>query len=189
MPPQGDHRRARFQSRYGIKRGVNRSDAAAKPAQCAWQSHVDAAQRIGRSLHARGRGHRGDSVFDRGKQPWQPGGEKVWNQTECSVALRTVPPGDAQTLQGHSCIAAVASDGAAALRMQGTREQVGMTPLASGDVGFDTRLRMQRDLQGHSQTRRRTPTLRQELCGVHGTHRNGAHGETEGQLQIKRDSR
>lgn len=155
---EGCHRRLRHQPRHGIQRCLNRSDAAAKPAQRAGQGHVEATQRVCGGRHACSRLRRNCGSFDGGKQARQSGGQEVRQQAERSMPLGTIPPGNAQALRRHACITAVTGERTAARWMQRTREQAGIVPLTTGDVRLSTRLRAQWDLQGLSPTHRRAST-------------------------------
>lgn len=74
IPYKRADRRLRRRMYHGIKCSSNRLDPAAQPTDRAGQGDVRPAQRIGSSLDAFGRRRHGDTVFDRNKQAWQPGG-------------------------------------------------------------------------------------------------------------------
>jgi hypothetical protein len=120
---------------------LNRSETTTQPAHGAWQGNVEPPQQVSGGLHALGRERCGDGVFDRGEQARHPGSKEVWQQAECSMAFRAIPPRDAQTLRPYARIAAVASKGAAARRMQGAARQAGIMPFLVGDVRLDARQR------------------------------------------------
>jgi hypothetical protein len=120
---------------------LNRSETTTQPAHGAGQGNVVPPQRVSGGLYALGRERRGDGVFDRSQQAWHPGGKEVRQQAECSMALWTIPARDAQTSRPYARIAAVASKGAAARRMQGAARQAGIMPCLVGDVRLDARQR------------------------------------------------
>jgi hypothetical protein len=181
-------RRIRHDMGDGVEPRADGANATAQPADSAWQGDVGTAQQIGGSLHAPGRTGGGDAVFDGIEQVRQSGGKKVRQQTERPMPLRTIPPGNAHSPGCQARIAAVASEGAAARRMQWTAAQLGGAPFTVPDVGLGARRGVQRHLHRRSPPHRRMAPRRRKLCGVRGAAVTGHDGVAGGPLRIKPNS-
>lgn len=109
--------RLRHHMCHCIQYSSNRSHAAAKPPDSARQRDVRSAHRIGSSLHAPGRRHRGDAVFDRGEQARQPGSKKIRKQAECSTTFGAIPSRDPHPARRHTPIASMTGKRATSRRV------------------------------------------------------------------------
>lgn len=77
-----------------------------------------------------------DTVLDRGEQPWQTRSKEIRQKAERSMALRTIPAGNAHTGRRQALIASMTRKGTAALRMKRATRQARMAPLLIRDIGI-----------------------------------------------------
>lgn len=138
----------------GIEPRADGANAPAQPADSTGQGNVGTAQPIGRGFHASGRAGGYDAVLDSIEQARPAGGKEVRQQAERTMALWTIPAGNAHSPRCPARIAAMACKGATARRMQRTARQLGSAPLMVPNICLGARRGVQRNLHRGSPSHR-----------------------------------